>query len=59
MLGQRHRQWANMKPALDPRIVFILVAPAVTVGETEGAIDSASVPIFTSSFAYNLCKKLS
>ena len=34
-----------------------LLAPAVTVGETEGAMDSASVPVFISSFAYNFEKK--
>ena len=32
------------------------LAPAVTVGETEGAMDSASV-FFASSFAYNFVKK--
>ena len=32
------------------------LAPAVTVGETEGAMDSASV-FFTSSFAYNFVRK--
>ena len=35
----------------------ILLAPAVTVGETEGAMDSASVLVFTSSFAYNFVRK--
>ena len=34
-----------------------LLAPAVTVGETEGAMDSASVLVFTSSFAYNFVRK--
>ena len=34
-----------------------LLAPAVTVGETEEAMDSASVPVFTSSFAYNFVRK--
>ena len=33
------------------------LAPAVTVGETEGAVDSASVQVFTSSFAYNFVRK--
>ena len=33
------------------------LAPAVTVGETEGAMDSASVLFFTSSFAYNFVRK--
>ena len=36
--------------------LFLLV-PAVTVGETEGAMDSASVLFFTSSFAYNFVRK--
>ena len=35
----------------------LLLAPAVTVGETEGAMDSASVLFFTSSFAYNFARK--
>ena len=34
----------------------VLLALAVTVGETEGAMDSASVQVFTSSFAYNFVK---
>ena len=34
-----------------------LLAPAVTVGETERAMDSASVLVFTSSFAYNFVRK--
>ena len=34
-----------------------LSAPAVTEGETEGAMDSASVLFFTSSFAYNFVRK--
>ena len=33
-----------------------LLAPAVTVGETEGAMDSTSV-FFASSFAYNFVRK--
>ena len=33
------------------------LAPAVTVGETDGAMDSASVLFFTSSFAYNFARK--
>ena len=33
-----------------------LLAPAVTVGETAGAMDSASV-FFASSFAYNFVRK--
>ena len=36
--------------------VKIFLAPAVTVGETEGAMDSASV-FFASSFAYNFVRK--
>ena len=32
-------------------------APALTVGETEGAMDSASVFFFASSFAYNFVRK--
>ena len=35
----------------------LFLAPAVTVGETEGAMDSASVLFFTSSFAYNFARK--
>ena len=34
----------------------VLLAPAVTVGETEGAMDSASV-FLVSSFAYNFVRK--
>ena len=34
----------------------LLLAPAVTVGETEGAMDSTSV-FFASSFAYNFVRK--
>ena len=34
-----------------------LSAPAITVGETEGAMDSASVLVFTYSFAYNFVRK--
>ena len=34
----------------------MFLAPAVTVGETEGAMDSASV-FFASSFAYNFVRK--
>ena len=34
-----------------------LLAPAVTVGETEGAMDSTSVLFFISSFAYNFARK--
>ena len=33
------------------------LAPAVTVGETEGAKDSTTVLFFTSSFAYNFARK--
>ena len=36
---------------------FYLIAPAVTVGETEGAMDSASIPVFIFSFAYNFVRK--
>ena len=39
------------------KTVRILLAPAVTVGETEGAMDSASVCFFASSFAYNFVRK--
>ena len=35
---------------------MVFLAPALTVGETEGAMDSASV-FFTSSFAYNFVRK--
>ena len=34
----------------------LLLAPAVTVGETEGAMDSTSV-FFAFSFAYNFVSK--
>ena len=34
-----------------------LLAPAVTVGETEGAMDSTSVFFLASSFAYNFVRK--
>ena len=34
-----------------PKLFDILLGPAVTVGETEGATDSASVPVFISFFA--------
>ena len=34
----------------------MLLAPAVTVGETEGAMDSTSV-FFASPFAYNFVRK--
>ena len=34
----------------------LFLAPVVTVGETEGAMDSASV-FFASSFAYNFVRK--
>ena len=36
---------------------MILLAPAVTVGETEGAMDSANFLVFTSSFGYNFVRK--
>ena len=39
------------------KLWFIFLAPAVTVGETEGAMDSTSVLFFTSSFAYNFARK--
>ena len=42
------RQGENLSP---------LLAPAVTVGETEGAMDSTSVLFFTSSFVYNFARK--
>ena len=38
-------------------VTLVILAPAVTVGETEGAMDSASVLFFTSSFAYNFARK--
>ena len=34
-----------------------LLAPAVTVSETEGAMASASILVFTSSFAYTFVRK--
>ena len=37
-------------------VKIALLAPAVTVGETEGAMDSTSV-FFASSFAYNFVRK--
>ena len=36
---------------------FMFLAPAVTVGETEGAMDSTSVFFLASSFAYNFVRK--
>ena len=33
------------------------LAPAVTVGETEGAMDSSSVRVFISFFAYYFVRK--
>ena len=36
--------------------ISVLLAPAVTVGETEGAMDSTSV-FLASSFAYNFVRK--
>ena len=38
-------------------IIYILLAPAVPVGETEGAMDSTSVFFLASSFAYNFVRK--
>ena len=40
-----------------PNMDYKLLAPAVTVGETEGAMDSISVFFFASSFAYNFVRK--
>ena len=37
-------------------MIILLLAPAVTVGQTEGAMDSAFV-FFASSFAYNFVRK--
>ena len=36
---------------------FTFLAPAVTVGVTEGAMDSTSVFFLASSFAYNFVRK--
>ena len=41
--------------ALFKTLVFL--APTFTVGETKGAMDSASVLVFTSFFAYNFVRK--
>ena len=38
-------------------IQMLFLAPAVTVGETEGAMDSTSVFFLASSFAYNFVSK--
>ena len=38
-------------------VVGDLLAPAVTVGETEGAMDSASVFFLPLFFAYNFVRK--
>ena len=48
----------NLFPDIDHfLVIFIsLLAPAVTVGETEGAMDSTSV-FFLASFAYNFVRK--
>ena len=35
----------------------VFLAPAVTVGETKGAMDSTSVFFLASSFAYNFVRK--
>ena len=35
----------------------LFLAPAVTVGETEGAMDSTSVFLLASFFAYNFVRK--
>ena len=37
-------------------LLLLLWAPAVTVGETEGAMDRLR-SVFTSSFAYNFVRK--
>ena len=46
---------------IDPYVILAIpfnsfLAPAVTVGETKGAMDSASV-FFASPFAYNFVRK--
>ena len=38
-------------------IYFQFLAPAVTVVETEGAMDSVFDRVFTSSFAYNFVRR--
>ena len=38
-------------------LLLLFLAPAVTVGETEGAMDSTSVFFLASSFAYNFVRK--
>ena len=38
-------------------IYYFILAPAVTVGETKGAMDSTSVFFLASSFAYNFVRK--
>ena len=37
--------------------VIMFLAPAVTVGETEGAMDFRSLFFLASSFAYNFVRK--
>ena len=38
-------------------LIIMFLAPAVTVVETEGAMDSTSVFFFASFFAYNMVRK--
>ena len=42
---------------IQPWTAAPLLAPAVTVGETEGAMDSTSRFFLASSFAYNFVRK--
>ena len=51
-------RWTLWIPTRDPgSLRALLLAPAVTVGETEGAMDSTSVFFLASSFAYNFVRK--
>ena len=56
MVGDFHVIYCGVFGQCTKRNSHILLAPAVTVGETEGAMDSASV-FFTCSFAYNFARK--
>ena len=46
MLCWRHRRWSNFDPCAARTVYIMFLAPAVTIGETEGAMDSASVFFF-------------
>ena len=43
--------------AFNTAAINAFLAPTVTVAETKGAMDSAFVGVFTSSFTYNFVRK--